>query len=426
MRMFMKTGLATILFIAFTAGGLFAAGQTESKEKLVIWDIQTADGTMKEMIDKAAEQFAQDTGVEVEVVHIDNENYKTKINIALGSEFPPDVFHSWGGGGLKSQVDAGLVEPITEVASLKKASFMPSSFDHLTFSGETYAYPYSGMASVYFWYRKDIFDQFGLSVPKTMTEFYEVCEILKSNDVSPIVLPNKPKWPGSFFYMYLVDRIGGSELFTEALYGSSKDFKDDAFVQAAEIAQDMVKRGYFVEGMNSIDWGSGESRILLYKGSAAMMLMGNWINGNFQKEAPELLDKMGFFPFPSIEGGMGDPKALVGSPGQNSFAVSSKSSNKELAKKFLKDYVMNEEWTDYCVSLSYIPPIQNVSKMISEPVAHQLAVYMEQAPSIQLYYDQFLAADEAEAHKNIIQQMFGLEITPEEVAQKHFDEIEKK
>jgi len=423
MRKLRMAGL-TLVILLVVVSGAFAAGQQEKKEKLVIWDNQTANGTMKEMIDEAADQFTKDTGVDVEVVHIESDNYKTKINIALNS-YPPDIFHNWGGGGLKSQVDAGLVEPITDIADQMKTRFIPSSFDHMTFNGQVYGVSYSGMASVYFWYRKDIFAKYGLSEPKTWAEFENVCDTLKANGVTPIVLPNKPKWPGSFFYMYLVDRIGGPDLFSEALYGGKRTFKDPAFVKAAAMAQDMVRKGYFVEGMNSIDWSSGDSRILLYTGKAAMILMGNWITGNFPKEAPELVDQMGFFPFPSVEGGLGNPANLVGSPGQDNFSISSKSKNKELAKKFLSEYVMNDKWIAYCISIGRIPPIQNVSSQIDRPDYKKIAQYMEQAPSIQLYYDQFLGADEAESHKSIVQEMFSLVITPEEVAQKHFDSIIK-
>jgi raffinose/stachyose/melibiose transport system substrate-binding protein len=131
----------------FAGGQQDSSGQKESKKKLVIWDIQTANGSMKEMIDEAAAQFSEDQGVEMEVVHIENENYKTKINIALNS-YPPDIFHNWGGGGLKSQVDAGLVEPITDVADQLKDRYIPSSFDHMTFDDQIYGVSYSGMASV--------------------------------------------------------------------------------------------------------------------------------------------------------------------------------------------------------------------------------------------------------------------------------------
>ena len=423
MRKFGFAGLGLVIAL-FAVPGAFAAGQQEEKEKLVIWDNQTANGTMKEMIDIAAEQFTKDTGVEVEVVHIESDNYKTKINIALNS-YPPDIYHNWGGGGLKSQVDAGLVEPITEIADQMKTRFIPSSFDHMTFDDQVYGVSYSGMASVYFWYRKDIFNKYGLTEPKTWTEFENVCDTLKANDITPIVLPNKPKWPGSFFYMYLVDRIGGPNLFSEALYGGERTFNDPAFVEAAALAQDMVNKGYFVEGMNSIDWSSGDSRILLYTGKASMILMGNWITGNFPKEAPELVDQFGFFPFPAVDGGLGNPANLVGSPGQDNFSISSKSDHKDLAKKFLSEYVMNDEWIEYCISIGRIPPIQNISKQIERPDYKKIAQYMEQAPSIQLYYDQFLGADEAESHKSIVQEMFSLTITPEDVAQKHFDSIIK-
>lgn len=68
---------------------------------LTLWHIQT--GNSEEVINNAVARFEEKhEGVNVEVIKQENDPYKTKLSVAMGGGTPPDVFHSWGGGGLKT------------------------------------------------------------------------------------------------------------------------------------------------------------------------------------------------------------------------------------------------------------------------------------------------------------------------------------
>ncbi|GMA64983.1 extracellular solute-binding protein [Alicyclobacillus fastidiosus] len=47
------------------------------------------------------------------VQFFENDPYKQKIQIAIGTHNPPDIFTGWGGGVLKSYIDAGDVYDLT-------------------------------------------------------------------------------------------------------------------------------------------------------------------------------------------------------------------------------------------------------------------------------------------------------------------------
>lgn len=50
--------------------------------------------------------------------------------------------------------------------------------------GQMYLMP-NALYAEYFAYRKDIFGQYGLEVPKTWDEFLNVCKVLKDNGEIP-------------------------------------------------------------------------------------------------------------------------------------------------------------------------------------------------------------------------------------------------
>ena len=73
-----------------------------------------------------------------------NDAYKTKIKTAIGAGQAPTIIWGWGGGGLRSYVQASQVEDLTswfaENAAVKDRLF-PSSFGAATIDGKIYAMP---------------------------------------------------------------------------------------------------------------------------------------------------------------------------------------------------------------------------------------------------------------------------------------------
>ena len=81
-------------------------------------------------------------------------------------------------------------------------------------------------------------------------------------------------------YQCLVARYGGLEPFQAAVDGSGS-FEDECFQWAGEKIQEWVEKGYFPEGVNSLDEDAGQAKQLMYQESAAMMLIGSWYTGTF-------------------------------------------------------------------------------------------------------------------------------------------------
>jgi raffinose/stachyose/melibiose transport system substrate-binding protein len=217
-------------------------------------------------------------------------------------------------------------------------------------------------------------------------------------------------------------------MFLDALYrNEGGTFMTEEYVEAGRLLQDLVRREYLPKGFNGMDYDTGQSRSLVYSGKAAMILMGTWFLGAANNEAPQVVDKVDIFRFPEIQDGEGDPTNLIGSPGQDYFAIASASKAPEKAKVFLRDYLMNEEYVEYMsTEVGYVPPVKNASQYVTEPVMKKVARYFEQAGHVQVYYDQFLPPALGELHKDLVQSLFGLDISPREVARRHEEAMKEE
>ncbi len=410
----------------FVSALSFAA---DAKVKLEMWDCQTT-GVLPGILDQTVQAFnAANPDIEIVLTHIQNDPFKTKLKVAFGARTPPDIFHSWGGGPLKEYIDSGVVATIDEIKPVLLKTYLPSSFDPVSFDGKTYGSAYTGLTGVFFFYRKDVFKEYGLTPPKTMKEFMAMGEKLKANGLIPITIANKTKWPGSFFYMYFADRYGGANMFIDALYRKKGgSFEAPGYIQAGEMVQNLVKQGFFPQGFNGMDEDTGQARMLLFSKKAGVELMGNWFVGQAKKESPETYDQLDLFPFPAVEGGKGDPTNLIGSPGQNYYCIAAQTKAKKQAMKFLTQAIMSPEYIKSLVDSGYVPPIKGASKFVSDPIMKKIALAFEAAGHVQVYYDQFLSPAMGELHKDQVQALFGLEATPKDVAAKHEQAIkaEKK
>lgn len=395
-------------------------GDGAEDQEITIWHL-VEDG---EWVDAAIERFEADNpDITVTATGIENDPYKTKVRVALGTEEAPDIFHTWGGGWLQAFVEEGLVEDLTPYLNEGgwRDSLAPGPLELATYDGKVYGLPLA-LSSVFMWYRTDIFEEHGLTPPETYPELLDVIETLQADGIAPITLANKTKWPGAFYLIYLATRIGGPEAFLDAFNREGDaSFADPAFVEAGETIQELVDAGAFPEGFNGLNEDTGESRQLLYSGDAAMSLMGSWLWQAVKDEAPELADKIDFFPFPTIPGGEGNADTLVGGASPV-FAVTA-AGNVDPSVEFLK-YLSDAQTAQHIADLGVGVPVAEGASL-DDPMLQKIADFTRASSYVQLYYDQFLPPELAELHKDTTQALFGETMTPEEAAQEMETEAAK-
>ncbi|MNI06372.1 Multiple sugar-binding protein precursor [compost metagenome] len=356
---------------------------------------------------------------------LENEQYKNKLKVLSASNELPDVGITWAAGFMEPYVKGGLFAPLDDVLGGEplKDKFVPGTTEAYVVDGKTYALPIElNISPVY--YNKDIFAKYNLQVPTTYDELKHVVKTLSNNGIAPIALGNKDRWTGSLWYMYLADRIAGSNTLKKATNGTGS-FDDPGLIRAAVEVQTLVDLNAFNKGFNGLSNDEGKSEFV--NEQAAMYLTGTWELPNFTTNPDirqEFKDKVKFFKFPTVDGGKGDINSWVGGPGVGLFVAES-SKVKEEAKAFVEYFVT--KWGQDSVTTAGVIPATKVDTSNSE-LPHlyvDLLNELNHASSLTLFADVQMKPGAAQIHLDMIQALFGKAVTPEQFAAKHKEAIEK-
>ncbi|UOF88702.1 extracellular solute-binding protein [Fodinisporobacter ferrooxydans] len=398
-----------------------AGGQNSNSKTVTIWDIST--GKQQELVKKVASEFnSKHPGIHADVQFFQNDPYKQKLQIAMGAHNPPDIFYGWGGGILKSYVDANDVYDLTSALNSDpkwKNKFLPSVLKGVTFDGKIYGIPINNVQPVVFNYNKEIFKKYNVTPPKTWDELLKVVQELKSHGISPIALAGKNKWPDLMYEEYLVDRIGGPKAFNAVIQKKPNAWSDPAFIKANTMIQELVKMGAFETGFTSVNFDTGESDALVYTGKAAMQLMGGWDFANILSTDPAYIKNknFGWFSFPTVQNGKGDPNDIAGNL-SNFYSVASASKNIKEDVTYLKDAVLNDTAVKGYIDIGDVPPVKGIEPQLQQNQYGDWLSFIyklvDKAPNFQMSWDQALPPEEAQALLTNLDQLFLNQITPQQ------------
>lgn len=355
-----------------------------------------------------------------------NDAFKTKIKTAMGAGQSPTVIWGWGGGGLKSYVDAGQVEDLTswfgENAAVKDRLF-PSSFGAATVGGKIYALPCETVQPIVFYYNKAVFDEVGVQPPKTWAELMALVPKFNAAGIAPISLGGQSRWTNMMWLEFLFDRIGGPGVFQAVFDGKADAWSDPSSILALTEMQNLIKADGFIKGFSSITADSNADQALLYTGKAAMMLHGAWTYGSMASDGGEFVSggNLGYMNFPTYDGGKGDPSDTVGNPGQYmSISAKATAEEKEVAKNFLATAVLSDAEVEEWVGTGAIPIVNGTDSLLSgSKDADWLKFVYGIASGATVFaqsWDQALSPTAASTLLDNIANLFQLSITPEQFA----------
>jgi len=253
--------------------------------------------------------------VTIEIQSIQNEELDGKLQTALNAGDAPDVFMQRGGGKMAAMVRAGQLMDITDLISDETKALIPEgSFAANSLEGKVYAMPVAVLPGG-IWYSQDLFEQAGITeTPKTIEDLNDAVSALKDAGIQPIALGAKDAWPAAHWYYHFALRACSPETLEAA--GQEMNFDDPCWVEAAQNLADFAATEPFNEGYltTSAQQGAGSSAGLLANHQAAMELMGAWNPGVIASLTPDEqpLPDLGWFPFPEVPGGEGEPGSMLG------------------------------------------------------------------------------------------------------------------
>jgi raffinose/stachyose/melibiose transport system substrate-binding protein len=331
------------------AAATSAPAATTGKTQLLLWDGYQEESAV---FDDLVTKFNQ-ANPDIEVKRESQPQMRDILRTALDAGQGPDIMNYDTGPGFAGVLArSGLLLPIDDGYAQFgwDARVLPIAKQRATFDGKAYGIG-TELEVVGMFYNKRIFQEQGLSEPKTHDELMQVAAKLKDAGLIPIAFADQDKWPAGHTFSVFSGNIAGKAKLAQAISGKVA-WNDPDFVQAIQIPfEEMNKAGYFIPEINAItydDWNS-----LFYTGKAAMSLTGSWqVNAYSNKETTP--DPVGFFFYPPIQGKPIAPPSGLGS----GYFVSSKTKQPTAAFKFL-DFMFSKETAKvYIEKLNKIPPIQ--------------------------------------------------------------------
>ena len=302
--------------------------------------------------------------VTIKMQNIQNEDYDGKIQTALNSNSTPDIFFQRGGGKMLAMVNANKVQPLTLTAA-DQQNVSAAALAGESLNGKVYAVPLDVQPEGIY-YSKDLFARAGITAtPTTIPELEADVAKLKASGVPPIAVGAKDAWPAAHWYYNFALRECSQETMNTA--GTTLKFTDPCWTKAGDDLAAFLKVNPFQKGFltTAAQVGASSSAGLLANHKAAMELMGAWEPGTVAGLTPNQkpLPDLGWFPFPSVPGGQGDPSAMMG--GIDGYSLSPNAPKE--AFEFLEFLVTTDQQKLYSQAFVTIPVNKAAQSVVTQP-----------------------------------------------------------
>jgi raffinose/stachyose/melibiose transport system substrate-binding protein len=172
--------------------------------------------------------------------------------------------------------------------------------------GHLWFFPYEFVSSGFF-YSRPLLAAFGLKPPPTWDDFVRNNRTLALHGVTPLALDANISFYNAYYYIWILDRLAGpGALQRAAVDRTGALWRAPEYLEAARLVAQLGARGenWFQPGYPGTVWPDAQSDWA--RGRSASLLCGTWIPSETGPLAAPGFD-MGFYPFPSVPGGKGDP-----------------------------------------------------------------------------------------------------------------------
>lgn len=277
--------------------------------------------------------MAENPNVTIEVEALDDESYKTKFKAYASGNSMPDLVNIWCSPSFLDEVVAANVLAPLNAADYADYGFADGSLAGVTYDGQLYGLP-RNTDVLGFYYNKDMFAQYGLSVPTTWDELVSVCQTLNDNGVSGIAMDGQDGWVLAHFINCMTGTILGADTYNVMLDSvKNGDYSNPAWETSVSAAAENASV-LFQTGFETTDYGTAMN--LFINGQAGMFFMGSWE----MSMSPDFA--VGHFTMPDVDG---DGQGVIGAYNGGGYAVSANSTVKEEAIKLLNYMFRPENWS---------------------------------------------------------------------------------
>lgn len=241
-----------------------------------------ADDMAKPYMQKIISLWEEESGNKIDQQGLDTDNAETIALTKFTTGDIPDLYVHFGNSNLKNFnpeenfVDWTDAEWVSDIQD----SVLPQA----TYNDKIIGLPFWEASNSGCFYNKKIFDELGISQPKTQEEFDKVCDKLLENDIQPIYLAAADSWP--ILYQFALDPVleEHPEYIEQLNAGELTYAEIPEFTSMCEWFLSAAEKGYFGKNFASDTWDYCSE--VLGTGEAAMLFCWDtWFDTDYDSES---------------------------------------------------------------------------------------------------------------------------------------------
>jgi raffinose/stachyose/melibiose transport system substrate-binding protein len=350
---------AAILAAAFALTALSGAAFAQTQITIESWRTDDSDIWNNQII-PAFE--AKHPDIDVVYNPTSPPEYNAALNSRLEGGSAGDIITCRPFDASLDLFNKGYLEPLNDLPGMEGFSDVAKSAWTTDDAATTFCVP---MASVIhgFFYNKQIFEELGLTEPKTVDEFFAVLDKIKEDGrYVPLVLGTADQWEAATMgFQNIGPNYWKGEEGRQALIEGKAKLTDQPYVDT--FAQ-LAKWGpYLGDGYQAQKYS--DSQILFTSGQAAIYAAGSW-DISLEKQADF---EFGAFPPPVPKEG---DTCYISDHTDIGIGLNANSPNKEAAKTFLAWVASPEFATIFANALPGFYPLSSEPVQIENPIAQEM------------------------------------------------------
>ncbi|KRG15717.1 ABC transporter substrate-binding protein [Lederbergia galactosidilytica] len=375
----MKKSFVVLLILILTGGLLAACGSSSSStnssgEKLEKVDLKVFisqprfkeqyETYLDQFVEKQKEEKGRDVNIKLEMPSVNQADQLLKTRLASGDS--PDVFNLHAINDIPTYDKAGYLEDLSDQPFVD--TIYETVIPAVTKDDRVLAVPLETLQWG-FLYNKDIFAEYNLEVPTTLTELENVIKTLEENDITPFIRAYKDTYI--------------PQLFLPLVVGSANETSNKGFIDNMNEGKgsfDELKDLMFpvIDLVNDhgtdrpLEIGQDQGAADFANGKAAMWVQGPWMAESIEKSNGDI--NFGVAPLPISD----DPsQTLINLGTSTSLAVYKDSKVKDVALDFI-NYIMDEQDSSGLYESLAFNPISELHTFPLYPWLEESQSYIEE------------------------------------------------
>ncbi len=275
----------------------------------------------------------QNPGITINMQSYKDEEIPGNLELMAASNSFPDVLKYWSTAEFMTPYLARGDFLELDLEKYKSNDYIVGALESNIYNGKLYGIPDTCDFIVMF-YNKRLLDQAGVQPPATFEDLFKAADALNAQGIIPVVTGLSDGWGTMLLMDALIGRFDSDFRAIGDVATGKIAYADSSYLKAAELFDQMIKRGVFPRNVLAINYQS--SAELFRHQKAAMTITGSWgmSLAHDTRYSAELRDNLRAMKIPAVTSGRGSVNNTAAWFGGN-HVVYAKTKHKKEALLFL-------------------------------------------------------------------------------------------